>query len=203
MRPLCSILLGISLVLALIGGTWAASDQAVNLRAKNGLSEYAPPEVFLSGNFVADEDQPGYIFGKVKDFVRSRSCPTTWLIEEAERKRIEQRQPQSGPVEYTLYLEEDCPGKIVYYVFVDWSHANSAQWMEWRWQFHRSKAKQQYGAAKVSLEQAAQNGFPVDGELRFVVIEGELLLKKPETVLIGELRFQPIYDLKAGKAMAE
>ena len=203
MRPLCSILVGVSLLAALSGVTWAASEEAMKLRGKNALSEYSPPEAFLSGNFVADEIDPGYIFGKVKDFVRTRTCPTSWLIEEGERKRIESRQPESGPVEYTLYLEEDCPEKIVYFVFVDRSQANTTQWMDWRRQFHKSKTDPQYGAAKVSLEQAVQDGFPVDGELRFVEVGGDLLLKKPEEVLMGELKFSPTYDLKAGKALAK
>lgn len=203
MRSLCSILVGVSLLVALSGVTWAASEQAMKLRGKNALSEYSPPEAFLSGNFVADEIEPGYVFGKVKDFVRTRICPTSWLIEEGEKKRMESPQPQSGPVEYTLYLEEDCPGKIVYYVFVDRSQANTTQWMEWRRQFHKSKTDPQYGAAKITLEQAAQDGCTVDGELRFVEIEGDLLLKKPEDVLMGELKFSPIYDLKACKALAK
>jgi len=203
MRPLCSVLVAVSLLAALSGVTWAASEQAMTLRGKNALSEYSPPEAFLSGNFVADEIDPGYIFGKVKDFVRTRSCPTSWLIEEGERKRIESRQPQSGPVEYTLYLEEDCPGRIVYYIFVDRSQADTTQWMEWRRQFHKSKTDPQYSAAKVSLEQASQDGFAVDGELRFVEIEGDLLLKRPEEILMGELKFSPAYDLKAGKALAK
>jgi hypothetical protein len=203
MRPLCSILVGVSLLAALGGVTWAASEQAMKLRGKNLLSEYAPPEAFLSGNFVADEIDPVYIFGKVKDFVTIRTCPTSWLIEEGERKRIEARQNQSGPVEYTLYLEEDCPGRIVYYVFIDRSQANTTQWMEWRRQFHKRKTDPQYGAAKVRLEQAAQDGFPVDGELRFVEIGGELLVKRPEELLMGELKFSPAYDLRAGKALAK
>jgi hypothetical protein len=202
MRPLCSILVGVSLLAALGGVTWAASEQAMALRGKNGLSEYPPLEAFLSGNFVADEIDPGYIFGKVKEFARTRTCPTSWLIEEGERKRIESRQPQSGPVEYTLYLEEDCPGRIVYYVFVDRSQADTTQWMEWRRQFHKRKTDPEYGATKTRLERAAQNGFPVDGELRFVEIEGDLLLQKPEELLMGELKFAPAYDLKAGKALA-
>jgi hypothetical protein len=203
MRPLYSILLGLALLLALEGVTGAASEQAMRLRGKNALSEYSPPEAFLAGNFVADEVEPAYIFGKVEDFVRTRTCPTSWLIEAGERKRLESRQPESGPVEYTLYLEEDCPGKVVYYVFVDRSQANTTQWLEWRRQFHKSKTDPQYGAAKLSLEQATQNGCPVDGELRFVEVEGDLLLKKPEEVLIGELKFSPIYDLKACKAVAK
>jgi hypothetical protein len=203
MRSLCSIFVGALLLAALSGVTWAASEQAMKLRGKNALSEYSPPEAFLSGNFVADEIEPGYIFGKVKDFVRTRACPTSWLIEEGERKRIEAQQPQSGPVEYTLYLEEDCPAKLVYYIFVDRSQANTTQWMEWRRQFHKSKTDPQYGAAKASLEQATQDGCPVNGELRFVEVEGDLLLKKPEEVLMGELKFSPIYDLKACKAVAK
>jgi len=203
MRLSCSVLVGLSLLLAITGVPWAASERAMNLRGKNALSDYSPPESFLTGNFVADEVEPSYIFGKVRDFVRSRSCPTTWLIEEGERTRIERREQQSGPLEYTLYLEEDCPGKIVYYVFVDRSQANLTQWMEWRKQFHKSKTEPHYGAAKISLEQASQSGFPVAAELRFVEIGGELLLKRPEEVLIGDLGFPPTYDLKARKAVAK
>ena len=204
MRRLFSMFLGTTLLLALLGtGTgWTASEQAVKLRGQDGLSPYTPPESFLAGNFVADEVEPAYIFGKVKDFAASRSCPTTWLIEEGERKRIAERQPHSGPVEYTLYLEEDCPVKVTYYVFVDRSQANASQWMEWRKQFHKSKAEPYYGAIKASLEQATQNGFSVDAELRFVEAQGNLLLRKPEDLLTGELGFQPIYDLKQGKAVA-
>ena len=203
MRRLCLIVLGFSMVLALVAVSWAASEQAMRLRAGNALSEYTPPETFLSGNFVADEIEPAYIFGKVKDFVKSRSCATAWLIEEGERKRVAAWDKQSGPMEYTLYLEEDCPGKVTFYVFVDRSQANVAQWMQWRQQFHKSKAEPQYGAARVGFEQAAANGFPVDAELRFLESNGELSLKKPEEVLTRELKFQPIYDLKQGKAVAK
>lgn len=201
MRRRCTMLLAIFIVWALHCAAWAVSDQANQLRAKNDLSGFKPPEAFLGGNFVADEVDPAYIFGKVKDFVASRSCPTTWLIEKAEKVRIDARTPQSGPVEYTLTLEEDCPGKTAFYVFVDRSQANTAQWMEWRKQFHKSKAEPQYSTAKSSLEQAAQNGFSVDGELRFVEINGELQMKKLEDVLTKELKLQPVYDLKQAKAM--
>jgi len=203
MRRFCSVLLGILMIVGLSAVTWAASEEAAKLRNKNALSEYSPPETFLSGNFVADEVEPAYIFGKVKDFVKSRSCATAWLIEEGERKRVAAWDKQSGPIEYTLYLEEDCPGKVAFYVFVDRSQADVAQWMQWRQQFHKSKAEPQYGVAKVGFEQAAANGFPVDAELRFLEINGDLSLKKPEDVLVGELKFQPIYDLKQGKAITK
>ena len=107
----------------------------------------------------------------------------------------------TGPIEYTLYLEEDCPGKVTYYVFVDRSRAQSAQWMEWRKLFHKSKAEPQYGSTSALLEQAAQAGFPIDGELRFIEIGGDLVSKKPEDFLTGDLKISPIYDLK-GRAVS-
>jgi hypothetical protein len=201
MRRRGSVLLGFLMVLALFATDWAASEQAMKLRGNNALSEFAPPETFLSGNFVADEVEPVYIFGKVRDFVKGRSCSTAWLIEEGEKKRVVAWDRQAGPIEYTLYLEEDCPGKVTYYVFVDRSKADVAQWMQWRQQFHKNKVEPQYGAVKTGLEQAVQNGLTVDAELRFVEINGELSLKKPEEVLIGEHKLQPIYDLKQGKAL--
>jgi hypothetical protein len=202
MRRIWFLHLAVFHLLVLSGLAWAASEQAIKLRADNGLSPFVPAQSFLSGNFVADEVEPKFIFGKVNDFVKKQSCPTTWLIEEGERKRIENRNPQSAPAEFTLYLETDCPGKITYYVFVDRSQANAAQWLEWRKQFHKSKTEPQYGAVKAALEQANADGLSVDAELRFVEVDGTLLVKKPEDIVTGELKFLPIYDLKQGKALA-
>ena len=202
MRRLRSIVWSVSFLLVFCGAAAAAGEQAMKLRGQNGLSEFAPPEAFLIGNFLADETDPNFIFGKVRDFAKSLACPATWLIEEGERKRIETRGQQPGPVEYSIYLEADCAGKVTYYIFVDRS-LNSSQWLEWRRQFHKTKAEPHYKEAKASLDQAAQNGFVVDGELRFVALNGDLLLKRPEDVLTGELKFQPIYDLKKNQALSK
>jgi hypothetical protein len=202
MRCFHSTLWGAVFLLILCGGAAAGSEQALRLRSQNDLSEFAPPEGFLAGNFLADETDPVFIFGKVRDFARSLACPATWLIEAAERRRIEAQTLPSGPVEYSLYLEADCPGRIAYYVFVDRSF-NPDQWLEWRRPFHRSKADPHYKAAKASLDQAAQNGFTVAAELRFVAVNGDLLLKRPEDVLVGDLQFKPIYDLKNNRALAK
>lgn len=202
MRTVFSMLFGIVILLASLGTPWAASEQAMKLRAQSDLSEYTPPAAFLNGNFVADEVEPAYIFGKVSDFVKSRSCPTTWLIDSGEKNRLLKQGQQSGPFEYTLYLEEDCPGKVVHYIFIDRSQADSAQWMEWRKQFHKNKVDL-YSAAKADLEKAAQNGVSVEGELRFVEVDGNLIVKKPEDYLTGDLKTKPIYDLKQGKAAAQ
>jgi hypothetical protein len=202
MRRFLSIIWGIVFVLALCGAAGAASEQAMKLRSQNGLSEFTPPEAFLAGNFLADETEPAFIFGKVRDFTKSLACPATWLIEEAERKRIEVRGQQSGPIEYSIYLEADCPGKVTYYIFVDRSF-NPDKWLEWRQPFHRTKAEPHYKEAKTSLDQAAQNGVTVMAELRFVALNGDLQLKRPEDVLAGELKFQPIYDLKKNRALVK
>lgn len=177
----------------------AVSEEAMKLRNQNRLSEFTPSDPFLNGNFVADEVDPHFIFGKVSDFKRFRTCPSAWLIEEGEKNRLQGRKDSTGPVEYTLYLEEDCPGKVVYYIFVDRSQCPSAQWMEWRKQFHKNKAEPQYGAVNTCLEKAAQGGFPVNAELRFIEAGGELLLKKPEEYLTEDLKIRPIYDLKHNK----
>jgi len=197
------ILLAICAVFITLNPVWAASDGAMKLRAVNGLSEFTPPETFLNGNFVADEIEPQYVFGKVKDFRKSRSCSTGWLIEESERNRVKDRDNLSGPIEYTIYLEEDCPGKVAYYVFIDRTQAKSDQWMEWRKKFHKSKAEGQYGTVSALLEKAAQSGFPVDAELRFIEIGGNLISKKPEDFLTGDLKIGAIYDLKQGKPVTK
>lgn len=195
----CACLL---LPLLLAGFAGAGSEQAAKLRGQNGLVAFAPPEAFLTGNFLADETDPAFIFGKVRDFVSSISCPTAWLIEDAERRRIENRGAQAGPVEYSIYLEADCGGKVAYYIFIDRS-LNPEQWLEWRRPFHRTKADPHYKEAKASLDQAAQNGVTVAAELRFVALDGDLLLKRPEDVLAGELKFRPIYDLKKNQPLAK
>jgi hypothetical protein len=190
------------ILLLLAGAAAAESEPAARLRTQNGLTPFSPPEAFLSGNFLADETDPAFIFGKVRDFAASLPCPTAWLIETAEQKRIENRGAQTGPVEYTVFLEADCGGKVAYYIFVDRS-LNPAQWLEWRRQFHKTKADPHYQQAKNSLDKAAEGGTTVAAELRFVAADGELLLKRPEDVLTGELKFQPIYDLKKNQPIGK
>ncbi len=197
MLKLITVFLSVSIICA-PALTWSLSEGATKLRAQNALEEFTPQENFLNGNFVADEIEPHYIFGKVKDFVEARSCPTSWLIETGEKNRRKNNQNQSAPMEYTLYLEEDCPGRIMYYIFVDRSQAQSDQWMEWRKKFHgKNKAEGQYSEVNSLLQQAAQEGYQVDGELRFIEIGGDLMVKKVEDVLVSDLKTRPIYDLKA------
>ncbi len=200
MTRLLPIYLGIILVVGCVSGAWAASQKAMELRQANGLTAFNPPKKFLSGNFVADEMNPAFIFGPVQAFVASRKCPTSWLIETGEKNRLTR---QGGtPMEYTVYLEEDCPDQVVYYVFIDQSGLTPEQWIEWREKFHKSKAEPEYGSTKTKLDQACKAGCSVGAELRFIQKNGELVNRSPEAVLLGDLHYAPIYDLNLQKKIS-
>jgi hypothetical protein len=203
MMRLLPIFLGF-LLLAGNGGTaWAASAKATALRQANGLTAFTPPEKFLAGNFVADEINPGFIFGAVKSFVASRKCPTTWLIESGAKNRPASAGAQAPVAEYTLYLEEDCPDQVMYYVFIDQSGLTPQQWIEWREKFHKSKTGEEFASTKTKLDTACTAGCGVGAELRFIQKNGELVAKSPEKVLMNDLKFAPIYDLNLGKKLSQ
>ncbi len=195
MIRLLPIFLGFLLLVGNGSPALAVSAKAAALRQANGLVVFTPPAKFLSGNFVADEMNPGFIFGPVNAFAASLKCPTTWLIEKGDKDR------RAGPgspdklAEYTLYLEEDCPDRVVYYVFIDQSGLTPQQWIAWREKFHKSKAEPEYGPTKSKLDQACKAGCGVGAELRFIQKNGELVAKSPEKVLLDDLHYAPIYDL--------
>jgi hypothetical protein len=195
MKRLVLILLGFLLVVGAVSEGLAASPKAMALRQANGLTQFAPPEKLLFGNFVADEMNPSVIFGPVQAFAASRQCPTTWLIEAGQQERLAGQSSTDLPAEYTLYLEEDCPDQVVYYVFIDQSALTPQQWIEWREKFHKSKAGEEFASAKSKLEQACIAGCGVGAELRFIQKNGDLVTKSPEAILLGDLKYAPIYDL--------
>jgi len=203
MMRLLPIFLGFLLLVGHGSAALAASAKATALRQANGLAVFTPPEKFLAENFVADEMNPGFIFGAVKSFAASRKCPTTWLIEAGDKNRSAGPGDPGKPVEYTLYLEEDCPDQVVYYVFIDQSGLTPQQWIEWREKFHKSKTGEQFTTAKTKLEQACTAGCGVGAELRFIQKNGELAAKSPEAVLVQELKFAPVYDLNQGKKLTK
>ncbi|MEX1350838.1 MAG: hypothetical protein AB1Z31_24225, partial [Desulfobacterales bacterium] len=61
-----------------------AAESPRSFRQQNGLLAYAPPDWFLEGYFIAREKKPTYVFGPVKDFVRTIGGTTAWLIEDLE-----------------------------------------------------------------------------------------------------------------------
>lgn len=198
MKRILIVLLALLLLPGIGLPVQAASQKALDLRQANGLTEFTPPAKFLAGNFIADEMNPAYVFGPVQAFAKSRQGATTWLIEKT---------GQSSPgalVEYTLYLEEDSPDKVIYYVFVDQSGLTPQQWFEWRKKFAYSKAEEQYGFAQTKLEQACKEGCGFTAELRYIQKDGELqMAKSPETVLREDLKVAPLYDLNLQKKLAK
>lgn len=203
MMRLLPIFLGFLLLMGNGSEALAASKKAKALRQANGLVAFTPPRKFLAGNFVADEMNPTFIFGPVKAFAASRKCRTTWLVEEGVKNRLASPGSPEASVEYTLYLEEDCSDKVFAYVFVDQSSMTPQQWLEWRRQFHKSKTDAQFGAAKGKLEQACKEGCEVSGELRYIQKDGELVVRSPEEILRGDLKFAPIYDLNQQKKISK
>jgi hypothetical protein len=191
MKLLVPILLGFLLLVGAVSEGLAASAKAMAMRQANGLTEFTPPQRFLAGNFVADEMNPAVIFGPVQAFAAARKCPTAWLIEVGDKSQ----ESKDMPAEYTLYLEEDCPDQVVYYVFIDQSALTPQQWIEWREKFHKSKAGEQFATSKSKLDQACTAGCGVGAELRFIQKNGELAAKSPEEILTGDLKVSPIYDL--------
>ena len=196
MKRLVPVLLGFLLVVGAVSEGLAASAKAMALRQANGLTQFTPPEKFLASNFVADELNPTVIFGPVQAFVASRKCPTTWLIESGDKNRAAGQGGTDKLAEYTVYLEEDCPDKVVYYVFIDQSGMTPQQWIDYRFKFHgKTKTEPEYGPTKSKLETACQAGCGVGAELRFIQQNGEAVIKSPEAVLLGDLHYVPIYDL--------
>ena len=203
MLRLLPIFLGFLLLVGNGVTALGASQKAAALRQANGLTAFTPTEKFLAGNFVADEMNPGFIFGPVNDFAASRKCPTAWLIEAGDKDHPAGPGSPDQLAEYTLYLEEDCPDKVVYYVFIDQSGLTPQQWIEWREKFHKSKAEPEYGSTKSKLDQACTEGCGVGAELRFVQVNGDLMTKSPEAFLLQDLKFAPIYDLNKRQKLSK
>ena len=199
---LLPIFLGFMLLMGNISTVLAVSQRARALRQTNGLIVYSPPEKFLASNFVADEVNPAFIFGPVKSFVSCRKCPTTWLIEEGAKNTLDKLSSLGQPAEHTLYLEEDFPDKVVYYVFIDQSDLTPQQRVDSGCQggcHHQSKTEPEYDPTKSSIAKACQDGCGIGSELRFIQKDGELLNQSLEEFLCQDLKFAPIYDLSQRK----
>ena len=135
----------------------------------------------------------------IAKFIRSSKT----LIESGDKNQPAGPDSPNKLAEYTLYLEEDCPDRVVYYVFIDQSGLTPQQWIEWREKFYKSKAGEQFASAKSKLEQACTAGCGVAAELRFIQKDGELVAKSPEEVVRVDLKFAPIYDLNQQKKISK
>jgi hypothetical protein len=168
-------------------------------RQQNGLQPYTPPSWFLKGYFIARERDPVYVFGPVQDFVRVMGGKTTWLIEDAELKRIEQASTEDKRAEYSLFLEVVSPERTEYWVFVVLPHKSAQEWFDARRAYHGRKAEGYYGKTKSELERAFSQGVTIKGELRFFIEKGDISLESPEEAIIKRYKFQPVFDLGTGR----
>jgi hypothetical protein len=179
----------------------ATGESRQPFRQENGLVAYAPPSWFLESYFIAREKNPVYVFGRVKDFVQRVGGKTTWLIEDAELKRVEQASLEGAIPEYSLFLEAVLPETTEYWVFVVLPHESGQEWFDARRAYHGRKAEDYYGKTRGELEGALSQGFKIKGELRFFIENGDISLKSPEEVIMKRYKFQPVFDLGEGRRL--
>jgi len=176
-----------------------AMESAQAFRQQNGLLVYAPPDWFLEGYFIARERNPGYVFGPVQHFVRAMGGRTTWLIEEVALKRLERVSVDGEKPEYSLFLEVVSPERTEYWVFVVLPHESAQAWFAARRGYHGRKAADYYGKTQGELERALSQGLKIKAELRFFIKKGDISLESPEDVIMKRYKFQPVFDLSAGR----
>jgi len=179
----------------------AAGESANAFRQQNGLVAYDPPAWFMEGYFIAREKNPGFVFGPLQDFVGGLGDKKTWLIEDLELQRIERASAGGTNVEYSLYLESVLPGYTQYWVFVALPYETAREWFDARRAYHGSKAEGYYGETQGMLERAFGQGFKIKAELRFLIEKKEIRLEPPEDLIMKRYKYQPIYDLAAGRRL--
>ena len=193
------LMLTIMLTSLMITPLVVAAESSKTFRQTNGLLAYAPPVWFLQGYFIAREKNPGYIFGTVQDFVRTLGGTTTWLIEDLELKRVELASVEEKNPEYSLYLEAVSPQGTEYWVFVVLPHESAQAWFDARRAYHGRKAEGYYGRTQSELERALSQGIKIKAELRFLIKRGNISLLVPEDEIRSRYKFQPVFDLSAGR----
>ncbi len=176
-------------------------ESAQTFRQQNGLLAYAPPAWFLQGYFIARERNPVYVFGPVQDFVRAVGGKTTWLIEDLELKRVEGASREGESPEYSLFLETVSPERTEYWVFVVLPHESAQAWFDARRAYHGRKAEGYYGKTQSELETALSQGIKIKAELRFLIEKGDTCLQAAEDLIMSRYKFQPVFDLNAGRRL--
>jgi len=191
----------IMLASLVITPTAVTGEPAPSFRQQNGLLAYAPPGWFLEGYFIARERNPAYVFGPVQDFVRTVGGKTTWLIEDLELKRVERASIEGESPEYSLFLETVSPERTEYWVFVVLPHESAQAWFDARRAYHGRKAEGYYGKTQSELETALSQGIKIKAELRFLIEKGDTCLQAAEDLIMSRYKFQPVFDLNAGRRL--
>ena len=191
----------IMLATLMVAPTAFTGESARAFRQQKGLLAYAPPGWFLEGYFIARERNPAYVFGPVQDFVKALGGKTTWLIEDVELKRVERVSADGEKPEYSVFLEVVLPERTEYWVFVVLPHESAQAWFEARRAYHGRKAADYYGKAQGELARAYSQGLKIKAELRFFIEKGDISLESPEHVIMNRYKFQPVFDLGAGRRL--
>jgi len=178
-----------------------AAESGRPFRQQNGLLAYAPPDWFLEGYFIAREKKPTFVFGPVKDFVRTIGGTTTWLIEDLELERLKQTFADGKNPEYSVFLESVSPDRTEYWVFVVLPHGSAQAWFDARRAFHGRKAEAYYGETQRNLERALGQGLEIKAELRFWIERENTSLQVPEEVIMSRYKCRPVFDLDAGRRL--
>jgi hypothetical protein len=98
-----------------------------------------------------------------------------------------------------LFLESVSPEHTEYWVFVVLPYETAQEWFDARRAYHGRKAEGYYGKTKDELERALSQGVTIKGELRFFTAKGDISLESPEEAIIQVYKFQPVFDLGAGR----
>ena len=178
-----------------------AAESARTFRQQNGLLAHSPPKWFLEGYFIAREKKPTYVFGPVKDFVRTIGGTTAWLIEDLELERLEQSLINGKKPEYSVFLESVLPDRVEYWVFVVLPHDSAQAWFDARRAFHGRKANAYYGETQRNLERAFSQGLEIKAELRFWIERGDTSLQVPEKVIMSRYNCRPVFDFATGRQL--
>jgi hypothetical protein len=137
----------------------------------------------------------------VQDFVRAVGGKTTWLIEDVELKRVEGASREGESPEYSLFLETVSPERTEYWVFVVLPHESAQAWFDARRAYHGRKAEGYYGKTQSELETALSQGIKIKAELRFLIEKGDTCLQAAEDLIMSRYKFQPVFDLNAGRRL--
>ena len=100
-----------------------------------------------------------------------------------------------------MFLEVVLPERTEYWVFVVLPHESAQAWFEARRAYHGRKAADYYGKAQGELARALNQGLKIKAELRFFIEKGDISLESPEHVIMNRYKFQPVFDLGAGRRL--
>jgi hypothetical protein len=121
------------------------------------------------------------------------------LIEDLELERLEQASQDGKKPEYSVFLEAVSSERLEYWVFVVLPHESAQEWFDARRAYHGRKAADFYGKTQGELERALGQGLKIKGELRFVIEKGDIRPESPEDAIMNRYKFQPVFDLGAGR----